>query len=96
MVSLSIVVVSAYCVFHLLYSDLSLVCFCASIRLLFIYFFVFLCEKSPHPQENLYTKEEMKVTWETRKILGVPDMAVRSVGVVTLLSLQGSILGHLL
>ncbi|CAM9638628.1 unnamed protein product [Ectocarpus sp. 4 AP-2014] len=27
-------------------------------------------------QENLYTKEEMKVTWETRKILGVPDMAV--------------------
>ena len=30
-------------------------------------------------QENLYTKEEMKVTWETRKILDVPDMAVRSV-----------------
>ncbi|CAM9698181.1 unnamed protein product, partial [Hapterophycus canaliculatus] len=27
-------------------------------------------------QENLYTKEEMKVTWETRKILDVPDMAV--------------------
>lgn len=31
-------------------------------------------------QENLYTKEEMKVTWETRKILDVPDMAVRYVG----------------
>ena len=28
-------------------------------------------------QDNLYTKEEMKVTWETRKILGVPDMPVR-------------------
>lgn len=28
-------------------------------------------------QENFYTKEEMKVTWETRKILGVPEMAVR-------------------
>lgn len=27
-------------------------------------------------QDNLYTKEEMKVTWETRKILGVPDMLV--------------------
>eukprot|EP00904_Undaria_pinnatifida_P001079 jgi/Undpi1/10972/HiC_scaffold_30.g13273.m1 len=27
-------------------------------------------------QDNLYTKEEMKVTWETRKILNVPDMAV--------------------
>lgn len=28
-------------------------------------------------QGNLYTKEEMKVTWETRKILGEPNMAVR-------------------
>lgn len=28
-------------------------------------------------QDNLYTKEEMKVTWETRKILGVQDMPVR-------------------
>lgn len=28
-------------------------------------------------QGNLYTKEEMKVTWETRKMLGVPDMWVR-------------------
>lgn len=27
-------------------------------------------------QENGYTKEEMKVTWEARKILGVPDLAV--------------------
>lgn len=34
-------------------------------------------------QENLYTKEEMKVTWETRKILDVPDMAVRSATVCT-------------
>jgi aspartate-semialdehyde dehydrogenase len=25
-------------------------------------------------QENLYTKEEMKVTWETRKIFGNPDL----------------------
>ena len=33
----------------------------------------------PLSQENLYTKEEMKVTWETRKILDVPDMAVRLV-----------------
>jgi aspartate-semialdehyde dehydrogenase len=24
-------------------------------------------------QDNLYTKEEMKVTWETRKICGLPD-----------------------
>ena len=24
-------------------------------------------------QENGYTKEEMKVTWETRKICGLPD-----------------------
>ena len=27
-------------------------------------------------QDNGYTKEEMKVTWETRKILGLPDLAV--------------------
>jgi len=27
-------------------------------------------------QENGYTKEEMKVTWETQKIFGVPDLAV--------------------
>jgi aspartate-semialdehyde dehydrogenase len=27
-------------------------------------------------QDNGYTKEEMKVTWETRKILGVPDLAL--------------------
>ncbi|CAM9152028.1 unnamed protein product [Chrysoparadoxa australica] len=27
-------------------------------------------------QDNMYTKEEMKVTWETRKILDVPDMGV--------------------
>lgn len=27
-------------------------------------------------QENGYTKEEMKVTWETRKILGLPDLPV--------------------
>ena len=27
--------------------------------------------------ENMYTKEEMKVTWEARKILGVPDLPVR-------------------
>ena len=27
-------------------------------------------------QENGYTKEEMKVTWETRKIFGVPELAV--------------------
>ncbi|KAG7401754.1 hypothetical protein PHYBOEH_011043 [Phytophthora boehmeriae] len=27
-------------------------------------------------QENGYTKEEMKVTWETRKIFGEPDLAV--------------------
>lgn len=27
-------------------------------------------------QENGYTKEEMKMVWETRKIFGVPDMAV--------------------
>ncbi|WP_339782254.1 aspartate-semialdehyde dehydrogenase [uncultured Thalassospira sp.] len=27
-------------------------------------------------QENGYTREEMKVTWETRKIFGVPDLAV--------------------
>jgi aspartate-semialdehyde dehydrogenase len=27
-------------------------------------------------QDNLYTKEEMKVTWETRKIFGEPDLAV--------------------
>ena len=25
-------------------------------------------------QDNGYTKEEMKVTWETRKILGIPDL----------------------
>jgi aspartate-semialdehyde dehydrogenase len=25
-------------------------------------------------QENMYTKEEMKVTWETRKIMNVPDL----------------------
>jgi aspartate-semialdehyde dehydrogenase len=28
--------------------------------------------------ENGYTKEEMKVVWETRKILGLPDLAVSS------------------
>ncbi|HYH39115.1 MAG TPA: aspartate-semialdehyde dehydrogenase [Azospirillum sp.] len=27
-------------------------------------------------QDNGYTKEEMKVTWETRKILGIPDLAL--------------------
>lgn len=27
-------------------------------------------------QENAYTKEEMKVTWETRKIFGEPDLAL--------------------
>lgn len=27
-------------------------------------------------QENGYTKEEMKVTWETRKIMNLPDLAV--------------------
>lgn len=27
-------------------------------------------------QENGYTKEEMKVTWETRKIMGLPDLPV--------------------
>jgi len=27
-------------------------------------------------QDNGYTKEEMKVTWETRKILGLPDLPV--------------------
>lgn len=27
-------------------------------------------------QENGYTKEEMKVAWETRKIFGLPDLAV--------------------
>ena len=27
-------------------------------------------------QENGYTREEMKVTWETRKIFGVPDLAI--------------------
>jgi aspartate-semialdehyde dehydrogenase len=27
-------------------------------------------------QENLYTKEEMKVTWETRKIFGTEDIAI--------------------
>ncbi len=27
-------------------------------------------------QENGYTKEEMKVTWESRKIMGLPDLAV--------------------
>jgi aspartate-semialdehyde dehydrogenase len=30
-------------------------------------------------QENGYTKEEMKVTWETQKILGVKDLPVRYV-----------------
>jgi aspartate-semialdehyde dehydrogenase len=31
-------------------------------------------------QDNGYTKEEMKVTWETRKICGLPDdFPVRSV-----------------
>ena len=46
------------------------------------------CEKFAHPipfnliphidvfQENKYTKEEMKVTWETRKIFGEPNMAI--------------------
>lgn len=27
-------------------------------------------------QDNGYTKEEMKVTWENRKIMGIPDLAV--------------------
>ena len=27
-------------------------------------------------QDNLYTKEEMKVTWETRKIFGIPDLKI--------------------
>ncbi len=27
-------------------------------------------------QDNLYTKEEMKVTWESRKIMGVPDLKI--------------------
>jgi aspartate-semialdehyde dehydrogenase len=27
-------------------------------------------------QDNLYTREEMKVTWETRKIMGLPDLPV--------------------
>lgn len=27
-------------------------------------------------QDNMYTKEEMKVTWETRKILDLPDLPV--------------------
>lgn len=27
-------------------------------------------------QENGYTKEEMKVTWESQKIMGLPDLAV--------------------
>lgn len=27
-------------------------------------------------QENGYTREELKVTWETRKIFGVPDLAI--------------------
>jgi len=27
-------------------------------------------------QENKYTKEEMKVTWETKKILNAPDMKI--------------------
>jgi aspartate-semialdehyde dehydrogenase len=45
-----------------------------------------ICEKFAYPipfnlipqidvfQENDYTKEEMKVTWETRKIFGAPDL----------------------
>lgn len=28
-------------------------------------------------QDNGYTKEEMKVTWETQKILGIKDLPVR-------------------
>jgi aspartate-semialdehyde dehydrogenase len=28
-------------------------------------------------QDNMYTKEEMKVTWECRKIMNVPDLPVR-------------------
>ena len=31
--------------------------------------------------ENGYTKEEMKVTWETRKILGLPDLPVSTTAV---------------
>ena len=27
-------------------------------------------------QKNLYTKEEMKVVWETRKIFGIPDLKI--------------------
>jgi len=27
-------------------------------------------------QDNMYTKEEMKVTWETRKIMDLPDLPV--------------------
>ncbi|KAG5181917.1 aspartate-semialdehyde dehydrogenase [Tribonema minus] len=27
-------------------------------------------------QDNMYTKEEMKVTWESRKIMGLPDLRV--------------------
>lgn len=27
-------------------------------------------------QDNAYTKEEMKVVWESRKIMGIPDLAV--------------------
>lgn len=47
-----------------------------------------ICEKFSHPipfnlipqidvfQENLYTKEEMKVIWETRKIFWKPDLKI--------------------
>jgi len=31
---------------------------------------------SPLVQENGFTKEEMKVTWETQKVLGLPDLPV--------------------
>jgi aspartate-semialdehyde dehydrogenase len=32
-------------------------------------------------QDNAYTREEMKITWETRKILGRPDLAVSATAV---------------
>ena len=30
----------------------------------------------PPPQANKYTKEEMKVAWESRKIMDAPDLRV--------------------
>jgi aspartate-semialdehyde dehydrogenase len=32
-------------------------------------------------EENGYTREEMKIVWETRKILGIPDLAVTATAV---------------